>query len=125
MRRAPSGWPAASGRPGDDFAFVAPTGTLDDMPGRGPRLADGRPYFISDTGDNPTAGGAGDVTWGLTRLLARPEFREDATGRRVIVRLASRARPPSTTAVAAGVGATVTVTAGARGRRPARRAASP
>ncbi len=32
------------------------------------------PYFISDCGDNPTAGGAGDVTWTLKELLARPEF---------------------------------------------------
>jgi microcystin degradation protein MlrC len=33
------------------------------------------PFFISDMGDNPTAGGAGDVTWTLNQLLARPEFR--------------------------------------------------
>ncbi len=26
-------------------------------------------------GDNPTAGGAGDVTWTLTQLLSRPEFK--------------------------------------------------
>jgi microcystin degradation protein MlrC len=34
------------------------------------------PFFISDMGDNPTAGGAGDVTWTLNQLLARPEFRK-------------------------------------------------
>ena len=28
-------------------------------------------------GDNPTAGGAGDVTWTLQKLLARPEFRKE------------------------------------------------
>jgi microcystin degradation protein MlrC len=33
-----------------------------------------KPYFISDMGDNPTAGGAGDVTWTLAELLKRPEF---------------------------------------------------
>ena len=27
-------------------------------------------------GDNPTAGGAGDVTWTLNQLLARPEFKK-------------------------------------------------
>lgn len=30
--------------------------------------------MISDMGDNPTAGGAGDVSWTLARLLERPEF---------------------------------------------------
>jgi microcystin degradation protein MlrC len=33
------------------------------------------PFIISDMGDNPTAGGAGDVTWTLTEILARPEFK--------------------------------------------------
>jgi microcystin degradation protein MlrC len=28
-------------------------------------------------GDNPTAGGAGDVTWTLNKLLNRPEFRNE------------------------------------------------
>ncbi len=31
-----------------------------------------RPYLISDAGDNPTAGGAGDVAFMLERLLAHP-----------------------------------------------------
>jgi len=31
-----------------------------------------RPFFISDSGDNPTAGGAGDVAYMLERLLASP-----------------------------------------------------
>ncbi|KAJ7824569.1 hypothetical protein B0H13DRAFT_2123880 [Mycena leptocephala] len=61
------------------------------------------PFFISDSGDNPTAGGSGDVTWGLTRLLEREEFRAPA-GPTVIY---------ASIAVRAGVGATVTVTAGA------------
>jgi microcystin degradation protein MlrC len=37
-----------------------------------------RPYFISDSGDNPTAGGAGDVAFMLDRLLSH---RELASGR--------------------------------------------
>jgi microcystin degradation protein MlrC len=37
-----------------------------------------RPFFISDSGDNPTAGGAGDVAFMLERLLAHPEL---ASGR--------------------------------------------
>ncbi|ALG05871.1 M81 family metallopeptidase [Kibdelosporangium phytohabitans] len=52
-----------------DFAFVAPTGSLDHCVREG--LASGiRPYFISDSGDNPTAGGAGDVSWTLQVLTA-------------------------------------------------------
>ncbi|MEV0039972.1 M81 family metallopeptidase [Streptomyces sp. NPDC050804] len=94
----------------DDFDFVAPTGTFDGILDEA-LAGDLRPYFISDTGDNPTAGGAGDVTWGLTRLLARPEFRKD-DGPTVIY--ASVPGPAAVeTAVAAGAGATVTVTAGA------------
>jgi microcystin degradation protein MlrC len=51
-----------------EFAFVAPTGTLDECVTKG--LASGvRPFFISDSGDNPTAGGAGDVSWALRTLL--------------------------------------------------------
>ncbi|MFD7919392.1 M81 family metallopeptidase [Streptomyces sp. NPDC059740] len=93
-----------------DFDFVAPTGTLDGLLDEA-LATDRRPYFISDTGDNPTAGGAGDVTWGLTHLLARPEFQKP-DGPTVIY--ASVPGPAAVaTAVAAGVGATVTVTAGA------------
>jgi microcystin degradation protein MlrC len=93
-----------------DFDFVAPTGSFDGILDEALAGAK-RPYFISDTGDNPTAGGAGDVTWGLTRLLARPEFRHD-DGPTVLY--ASVPGPAAVeTAVAAGVGATVTVTAGA------------
>ena len=94
----------------DDFAFVAPTGTLDDCLDEA-LASTARPYFISDTGDNPTAGGAGDVTWGLQQVLERPEFKND-DGPTVIY--ASLPGPAAVdTAVKAGVGATVTVTAGA------------
>jgi microcystin degradation protein MlrC len=93
-----------------DFAFVAPTGTLADCLDEA-LASSARPYFISDTGDNPTAGGAGDVTWGLQQVLSRPEFK-DPSGPVVIY-----ASVPGPSAVAeaekAGVGATVTVTAGA------------
>ncbi|MFJ4699470.1 M81 family metallopeptidase [Streptomyces sp. NPDC088768] len=93
-----------------DFDFVAPTGTYDELLDEA-LASERKPYFISDTGDNPTAGGAGDVTWGLTRLLERPEFQKE-DGPTVIY--ASVPGPAAIdTAVAAGVGATVTVTAGA------------
>ncbi|GGN78843.1 microcystin degradation protein MlrC [Streptomyces albiflavescens] len=94
------------------FAFVAPTGSLDECLDEALASSpDARPFFISDTGDNPTAGGAGDVTWGLERVLARPEFK-DASGPTVIY--ASVPGPQAVEAAErAGVGATVTVTAGA------------
>lgn len=96
-----------------DFKFVAPTGSyaecLDAAVKSPPEQ---RPYFISDSGDNPTAGGSGDVTWGLTQLLKRPEFKAPDSGYTVIY--ASVPGPEAiATAVKAGIGATVTVTAGA------------
>ncbi|MDH6213650.1 M81 family metallopeptidase [Streptomyces pseudovenezuelae] len=93
-----------------DFAFVAPTGTLDECLDAALASA-ARPYFVSDTGDNPTAGGAGDVAWGLQHLLSRPEFK-DGTGPVAIY--ASLPGPAAVDAAErAGLGATVTVTAGA------------
>lgn len=59
-----------------EFRFVAPTGTLEECL-RAALTSASKPYFISDTGDNPTAGGAGDVTWTLARLLEREEFTSD------------------------------------------------
>ncbi|WP_330285774.1 M81 family metallopeptidase [Streptomyces sp. NBC_00576] len=92
------------------FAFVAPTASLDACLDDA-LASDARPYFISDTGDNPTAGGAGDVTWGLGRVLDRPEFK-DPDGPTVIY--ASVPGPAAVeVAVKAGAGAVVTVTAGA------------
>ncbi|MFJ9745359.1 M81 family metallopeptidase [Streptomyces chartreusis] len=94
-----------------DFAFVAPTGTLDDCLDEALAAGARHPYFISDTGDNPTAGGAGDVTWGLRHILARPEFKDPAGP---VVLYASLPGPSAVdVAVRAGVGARVTVTAGA------------
>ena len=95
----------------NQFGFVAPTGTLEKC------LADAlaskkHPFFISDTGDNPTAGGAGDVTWTLTQILARPEFQR-ADGPSLIY--ASIPDPELVKkAMAAGVGGSVEGVAGAR-----------
>jgi len=92
------------------FDFVAPTGTLDQALAKA--LASPKhPYFISDTGDNPTAGGAGDVTWTLTQILARPEFKR-ADGPSLIY--ASIPGPELVQkAIAVGVGGHVEGTAGA------------
>ncbi|MCJ1441146.1 MAG: hypothetical protein MMC23_001632 [Stictis urceolatum] len=94
----------------EEFRFVAPTGSFKECIDTA-LTSEKRPFFVSDSGDNPTAGGSGDVTWGLTRLFERQEFkRED--GPRVIY--ASVPGPEAIQkAVEAGVGAMVTVTAGA------------
>ena len=55
-------WDAAN-----KFEFVAPTASLDICLDSA-IASNKRPYFISDMGDNPTAGGAGDVTWTLHQL---------------------------------------------------------
>ena len=60
----------------DKFAFVAPTGTLKESLDKA-IASTKHPYYISDSGDNPTAGGAGDVTWTLQEILKRPEFKSD------------------------------------------------
>lgn len=64
----------------DEFTFVGPPGSLDEAVARAleHRAAGGqRPYLISDSGDNPGAGGSGDVTWVLHQLLAKPELTRD------------------------------------------------
>lgn len=58
----------------EQFDFVAPTTTLDNALSQALN-SDKVPFIISDTGDNPTAGGAGDVTKTLTDVLAHPAFR--------------------------------------------------
>ena len=86
------------------FDFVAPTGTLDQCLVKA-IASTKRPFFISDSGDNPTAGGAGDVTWTLTEILKRPEFKVE-NGPSLIY--ASIPGPDLIkTAISAGVGAPV------------------
>lgn len=93
-----------------EFGFVAPTATFDVALDRA-LASTSRPFFISDSGDNPTAGGAGDVTWGLTALLDRPEF-TSADGPTVIYASIPGAAGV-TAAIDAGVGHSVTITVGA------------
>jgi microcystin degradation protein MlrC len=99
-------WNARSG-----YAFVAPTAPLavcfDSA-----LASHQHPFFISDMGDNPTAGGAGDVTWTLTQILARPEFKS-ASGPSLIY--ASIPGPELIKeAIKAGVGGQVDGYAGAK-----------
>ena len=94
----------------NEFVFVAPTATLEESL----KLAmssEEQPYIISDMGDNPTAGGAGDVTWTLQEILKRQEFKS-GTGKTLIY--ASIPGPEFVAlAVKAGVGGEVEGIAGA------------
>lgn len=93
-----------------DFAFVAPTGTLRECVGQAV-ASRARPFFISDSGDNPTAGGAGDTSWTLDQLLRMPEIVDS----RLTTIYAAITDPAAvSTAVAAGVGATVSVSLGGK-----------
>nr|WP_321410278.1 M81 family metallopeptidase [uncultured Carboxylicivirga sp.] len=57
------------------FEFVAPVASLEESLDMAVK-SDKKPFIISDMGDNPTAGGAGDVTWTLTEILKRLEFQK-------------------------------------------------
>ena len=58
----------------DQFEFVAPVGSLNESLDLAIN-SNSKPFIISDMGDNPTAGGAGDVTWTLKEILKRSEFK--------------------------------------------------
>lgn len=94
-----------------DFVFVGPTAQLDGALDTALAPDAARPFLISDSGDNPTAGGAGDVSWTLARLLQRPEFID---GSRTVVYASIFDAEAMRTIRAAGVGATVTVAVGGR-----------
>lgn len=92
------------------FEFVAPVATLNESLDMA-LASDKKPFMISDMGDNPTAGGAGDVTWTLSKLLDRSEFKSE---RGPTLIYASLPAPELVaTAVTAGVGAKVEGLAGA------------
>ncbi len=57
-----------------EFKFIAPTASLDESLNKA-IASNKHPFIISDMGDNPTAGGAGDVTWTLNEILKRSEFK--------------------------------------------------
>lgn len=58
-----------------EFEFVAPTADLETSLSYALK-SEKKPYIISDMGDNPTAGGAGDVTWTLRELLKKKVFKK-------------------------------------------------
>ena len=60
----------------EEFEFVAPVATLEESLDMAIASKE-HPFMISDMGDNPTAGGAGDVTWTITEILKRPQFKSE------------------------------------------------
>ncbi|MHB9755424.1 M81 family metallopeptidase [Streptomyces sp. BYX5S] len=98
-------WDALEG-----FRFVGPTGSARECIEKAV-ASDRRPFLISDSGDNPTAGGAGDLAHMLGELLANDAIR---TGEVTAV------HPGITDPVAvaacfdAGVGAEVTLSVGGK-----------
>ncbi len=94
----------------EEFEFVAPVASLEDCLNKAIK-SEKQPFIISDMGDNPTAGGAGDVTWTLNEILKRKEFKKE-TGLTVIY--ASIPGPKFVEkAIEAGIGAHVEEYAGA------------
>lgn len=94
----------------NEFEFVAPTKSYEEALELA-LASDKKPFMLSDMGDNPTAGGAGDVTWTLTELLKREEFHK-AGGKTLIY--ASIPGPGLVEkAVEVGVGGTVSAPVGA------------
>ncbi|MFE0100789.1 M81 family metallopeptidase [Streptomyces sp. NPDC059009] len=93
-----------------DFVFVGPTGSAEECIAQAV-ASPKRPFLISDSGDNPTAGGAGDLAYMLRRLLAHEAIRSgDVTA------VHPGITDPAAVAhcFAAGVGAEVTLSVGGK-----------
>lgn len=60
----------------EQFEFVTPKIDFDESIALALKSKE-KPHIISDLRDNPTAGGAGDVTWTLREILALPIFQND------------------------------------------------
>lgn len=93
----------------EDFVFVADALPLDQCLDAALAEDAPRPYFISDSGDNPTAGGTGDVSWTLGELLQRPELAGDE---HTVIHASIFDPAVVDAAIAAGVGGTVEVEVG-------------
>ncbi|WP_030902118.1 M81 family metallopeptidase [Streptomyces sp. NRRL F-5126] len=88
-----------------DFVFVGPTGTAEGSIERAV-TSDKRPFLISDSGDNPTAGGAGDLAYMLGKLLEREEI---ASGKVTAVHPGIMDPAAVAACFEAGIGAEVTL----------------
>ncbi|MGW5366223.1 M81 family metallopeptidase [Actinopolymorpha pittospori] len=91
-----------------DFEFCAPAGQADWCVAQAFESSQ-RPFFISDSGDNPTAGGSNDVAWLLGHLLTTPAL---ASGERTAIWASCVAPDAVRTCVEAGVGGEVDVEVG-------------
>lgn len=94
----------------DEFEFVAPTSDLNTCLEAAFKSTK-KPYFLSDMGDNPTAGGAGDVSWTLEQLLKREELKSENGP--TFIYAAIPGPEMVAKAMAAGVGSTVSGKVGA------------
>ncbi|MFH8293241.1 M81 family metallopeptidase [Streptomyces sp. NPDC018059] len=93
-----------------DFVFVGPTGTAEECVERAVTSTK-RPFLISDSGDNPTAGGAGDLAYMLRKLLEHEAIR---TGKVTAVHPGITDPAAVAQCFAAGVGAQVTLSVGGK-----------
>lgn len=104
-RLARSYWDARA-----DFSFGLRTGSAAECVAAGLDSA-ARPFLISDSGDNPTAGGAGDVPYMLRELLGTPRL---AAGEATAIAASIQDSEAVAACLAAGVGNPVEVLAGGR-----------
>ena len=95
----------------DQFVFVADALPLAESLDAALLEGAPRPYVVSDSGDNPTAGGAGDVSWTLGELLSRPEFSQNKA---TVVHASIFDEVAVAQCVAAGVGGSVRLQVGAK-----------
>jgi microcystin degradation protein MlrC len=93
-----------------DFRFVGPTGTAEECVAKAV-ASDRRPFLISDSGDNPTAGGAGDLAYMLGKLLDNEEI---ASGRVTAVHPGITDPAAVRACFEAGIGASVTLDIGGK-----------
>jgi len=93
----------------NEFAFVAPTTYLEEALVKALE-SDKKPFIISDMGDNPTAGGAGDVTWTLHELFNHPALK---TSGKTLIYASIPGAELVQKAIEAGVGGEIDATAGA------------
>jgi|AGTN01.3.fsa_nt_gi Uncharacterized conserved protein len=94
----------------NEFEFVAPTTYLDEAFSKA-LASDKKPFIISDMGDNPTAGGAGDVTWTLHEIFKRPELKSSDS--KTLIYASIPGPEFVKKAKETGVGGTIDATAGA------------
>ncbi|MBB1510468.1 M81 family metallopeptidase [Tessaracoccus sp. MC1756] len=93
----------------DEFEFVGPTGTFAEAIDIALSPDAKHPHVVSDSGDNPTAGGAGDSSWSLTQLIADPRLTDDTL---TVIHASINDAAAVAAAAAAGVGARVQLRVG-------------